>query len=361
MGCATPQPMVEPAFASRAYTPTRVALLPPDVFVVLDQLGENDPVRSAALGLAVTQQTVQAITGLLRSRGYDVDLSARWDGIVAADGTMLASRDDLGWLANGILQFANSPDGGGEGPMTPPRFVAPELAARVGWATGSDALLYLNVKGVTTSSGKRTAEILGAVFIVAIIAAVILATASSRGGGGAGSSAARGAGGGGWRGTPVIRGTPPAGAVAGVAPGRFGGTSGALPPRGGGFLPPSSGGRTYRGGPNVGVGVGVFVPLHGPTHTREGTVTHEDETFAGDELYVSMTLVSAYDGRVLWHVRDHLDLDAEDPDDIRTMVAKLMAALPARQSSPPPAAPAAAPPTAAPPAPAASPASAARP
>src|SRR5258707_960655 len=150
-GCATPGPMIEPAFGARSYTPPRIALLPPDVFVVLDQFGDNDPVASAALGQAVSAETVAAINQGLRSRGYDVDLSARWDGIVASDGTVLVGRDQLGWLANGVTQFASSPEGGGAGPMNVPAFVAPELAARAGWATQSDALLYVNVKG-----GSRT-------------------------------------------------------------------------------------------------------------------------------------------------------------------------------------------------------------
>jgi len=42
-GCGTPHPMIEPAFASRSYTPARIALLPPDVFMVYDQYGDNDP------------------------------------------------------------------------------------------------------------------------------------------------------------------------------------------------------------------------------------------------------------------------------------------------------------------------------
>jgi hypothetical protein len=338
-GCATPQPMIEPSFASRVYTPSRIALLPPDVYVVLDQVGENDPVASAALGQSVSAETVRAITQMLRSRGYDVDLSARWDGIVAQDGTVLASRDDLGWMANGILQFANSPDGGGQGTMTTPRFVAPEQAARIGWATQSDALLYLNVKGVTTTPGKRAATILGAVFIVLIVAAIIIAS-TQRGGGSRSTPTTAGAGG--WRGQPVMRGSPPAGGMAGVAGGASPARitppagSGVSPPRGRGLPPPRgpASGPVYRGGPNVGIGVGVFVPLNGPTYTHDGTVTHEDDTFAGDELYVAMTLVSAYDGRVLWHVRGNLDLDAEDPNDVRQMVESLLAGLPPRQSGP---------------------------
>src|SRR5882757_8516134 len=122
MGCATPGPMIEPAFAARTYTPLRIALLPPDVFVVVDQFGDNDPAASAALGQAVSARTVEAINQGLRSRGYDVDLSARWDGIAGPDGALLVNRDELGWLANGVAQFASSPDGGGSGAMSVPAF-----------------------------------------------------------------------------------------------------------------------------------------------------------------------------------------------------------------------------------------------
>ena len=330
--------MIEPAFAARSYTPLRIALLPPDVFVVLDQFGDNDPLASAGLGQAVSAQTVAAINQGLRSRGYDVDLSARWDGIVAPDGTLLVNRDDLGWLAGGITQFASSPEGGGGGPMTVPAFVAPEQAARVGWATQSDALLYVNVKGVTVTAGKRTAEVLAAVFIVVIVAAVILAfMASGNKGGGGGNSTplTRGSG---MRGQPVMRGAPPmAGGARAPAPGAFRGTppgGAAFAPTGRGF-PPTRGpgtGRIYGGGPHVGVGIGVgiIVPLDGPTYTHEGTVDHEDEVFAGDQVYVAMTMISAHDGRVLWHQRQSLDLDAQDPRDIDRMVHAFVDTIPLR-------------------------------
>ena len=351
-GCATPGPMIEPSFAARAYTPLRIAVLPPDVFVVVDQFGDNDPVASAALGQAVTNETVQAINQGLRSRGYDVDLSARWDGIVAPDGSLLVSRDDLGWLATGVAQFASSPEGGGSGPMTTPAFIAPELAARVGWATQSDALLYVNVKGVTVSTGKRVAQVLAAVFIVVIIAAVILALVASSKGNSRGSSPSMGRGSGsGMRGQPVMRGTPPASGMRGTPPTAFRGTpptgmrgtpSGGGPvmgPRGqGGFPPPRGGapGRYYGGGPHVGVGVAVIVPLDGPVYTHDGTVQHEDETFAGDQVYVSMTLVAAQDGRVLWHHRQSLDLDAKDPRDVDEMVQSFVGTIPLRGGLPEP-------------------------
>lgn len=339
--CATaPKPMVEPVFAARTYTPSRIALLPPDVFVILDQVGDNDPAASAALGQSLSTETVSAISGLLHSRGYDVDLSARWDGVVDSDGHLLVGRDDLGWLANSILQFENSTDGGGQGPMVPPRFVVPELAARVGWATRSDALLYVNVKGVTISNGKRAAQILGTVFIVVIVAAIILATvAQAKGGGGGVAPRGGGGGGGGWHGTPAFRGSPVGGASRFAAPTRVGPPIGSplIVPRGRGVPPPIPVGRGPvfgGGGPHIGIGVGVVVPLDGPQYTHDGTVAHEDEVYGGDDLYVAMTLVSAYDGRILWHARQHLDLDAEDPKDVDVMVQTMLGVLPARATAP---------------------------
>jgi hypothetical protein len=319
-------------------------------------VGDNDPAKSAALGQAVSAETVHLVEQALRARGYDVDLSARWDGIVAGDGSVLVSRDELGWLANGVLQFGNSPDAIGQGPMAGPRYIAPELAAKVGWATRSDAFLYVNVKGVTTTPGKRAASILAGVFIVAIVAVIVLAiVANSKGGGSGGPSPV---GGSGFRGQPVARaptsafhGTPPVGhaalmpsgggfrgapvaggAGAALAPGR-------VAPGGGGWrgpgLLPRAPGPVFAGGPHVGFGVGVIIPLDGPVYTHDGDVEHEDETFAGDELYVSMTLVSTNDGRVLWHLREPLDLDAEDQNDVARMVDSFLATLPPRGGYPP--------------------------
>ncbi|MDB4981149.1 MAG: hypothetical protein JWM82_1901 [Myxococcales bacterium] len=361
-GCATQKPLVDPVFASGAYAPARIAVLPPDVYVVLDQVGDNDDAKSAALGAAVSSQTVVAVEKALRARGYDVDLSSRWDGIVAQDGSVLVSRDELGWLANGVLQFANEEDAPDKKPAAAgapapfvSRFVAPEIAAKVGWATQSDAVLYVNVKGVDTTNGKRAASILAGVFIVVIVAAIVLAIAASSKGG-SGNSPGSGLGGGGKPvpSTSVWRGTPTGGASA-PTKGTWGGTPVASAPSGGAWrggnavarpagAPVYGGG--YGGGPHVGVGifipigpVGGPVPLVGPAETHDGAVTHEDELFAGDELYVAMTLVATYDGRVLWHARQDLDLDADDPRDVDRMVQSFLGQLPAR-GAPAPAAPA---------------------
>jgi len=348
-GCAT-QPLVDQGFAARAYTPARIAVLPPDVFVVIDQVGDNDAAQSAALGQAVSEQAVRAAEQALRARGYDVDLSARWDGIYAGDGSLLVSRDELGALANGVVAFTNSKQGDWYGPLDSPLLVTPDLAAKVGWATQSDAVLYLNVKGAVTTPGKRAASIVAGVFIVVIAAAVVLAlVASAKGGGGGGGGPAfrsagahgpavphaapaagwrgvpaGGAAGSGWRGAPAGGGWRAGGPSALAAPSaggwRGGGTPGAIP----------RGAPVYRGGPGgVGIGVNVVVPLDGAVYTHDGNVDYDDPIFAGDELYVTMTLVSTYDGRVLWHARDQLDLEANQPADIDRMVHSFLDTLPA--------------------------------
>ena len=334
-GCATaPRPAIEPAFAARTYTPIRIALLPPDIFMVLDQLGDNDPAKSEELRRQVIDQVVQLSSQAFRSRGYDLNLSARWDGVFGPDGQPLVSADELAGMADAILQFANSPAGGQEGPLAVPQIIAPELAAKIGWATQSDSLLYVNMKGVTTSNGKRTAAILGAVFIALVVVLIVLATSKSSGHGNS---------------RPIARG--PARPVAGptmrggapVASGMRGGAPIARGPvpvgRGSHFAggPPP---RYYGGGPRVGVGVGVFIPLEGPTYTHDGQVQYEDSWFGDDELFLNMTLVNASDGRVLWQVRHQFDADADDPKDIQAIVNQVVGTLPLRGDLEVPAAPA---------------------
>ena len=72
--------------------------------------------------------------------------------------------------------------------MEAPAFVAPELARRVGWATQSDALLYVNMKGVAVSPGKRTAQVVGTVLFVVVIAAIVAMLVTQKGNQSAASS-----------------------------------------------------------------------------------------------------------------------------------------------------------------------------
>jgi len=339
-GCAGPRPLIEPVFEKRTYTPAKVALLPPAVFMVYDEYGDNDPRKSWELGQAASKQTVDLIAQELGKRGYAVDLSARPDGIYDGNGQLLVSGHDMAWLSSSIVQFANSEAGGEQGPMAAPAFVAPELARRVGWATQSDALLYVNMKGVAVSPGKRTAQVLGVVFFVVIVAAIIamLVTQQKSGGKGSGlpgrSSGAggtavpgSGAGSGAAVGGQAMSGGPGAPTQAVVAPvgrGRYSGGRG--------------GGRVYHGGPRVStgvhVGIGYMVPIDSGEHVHPGPgqgpvqVQHEDEVFAGDQIWVSMTLVAAHDGRVLWHIRDSVDVEPDQPHELEAFVRRYMDLIP---------------------------------
>ncbi len=326
-GCASQRPLIDPHFAARQYTPARIALMPPDIFMVYDQMGDNDPRKSAALGVQVTEQSVQMISQALRNRGYDVDLSAARDGVHGPDGAIILGGEELGWMANSILRFTNSREGGGQGTLTAPIYLAPEVAARVGWATRSDAILYVNIKGVAQSSGKRTAQVMLFAVIVVVVLLIILAETSS--GSGQGRSTSTG------NSPRTVRAAPATSATASPSVGQPT-TGGFAAPVGHGRVPPSGGGRTY-GGSNVSVGVGVVVPLSSPTYTHEGGVIEEDEPLGGDEVYASMTLVSAKDGRLLWHLRDNFDVEPDNPRDIQRFVDRIVSTLPPSLALPAPA------------------------
>jgi len=327
-GCATTvRPQIDSGFAAGAYAPARIAVLPPDVFVVIDQVGDNDPLQAAALGQQVSAQTLQAVADALRRRGYEVDLSAGWDGIHAADGSLLVGADEMGALARSIVAFANSRDGALTGPLATPAQVAPDLAARVGWATRSGAALYVNVKGVVTTPGKQAATILAAVFIVVIVAAIILVlAASAKHGGGQTPRASSGPR------APAVGRAPPAAPIrapaAAAAPAIASRTPGRPPVSGwhGGRRPIAPiAGPVYVG---PAIGLDLVVPLDEPVYTHDGSVAYDDPMFAGDEVYVSMTLISTYDGRVLWHARQALDLEANKPADVDRMVDSFLDTLP---------------------------------
>ncbi|HEY4395679.1 MAG TPA: hypothetical protein VGP64_16525 [Polyangia bacterium] len=345
-GCATaPRPLVDSGYAARAYTPGRIAVLPPDVFVVLDQVGDDDPVKSAALGQVVGAETARAIDRSLRARGYDVDMLGRWDGVYGPDGAPVPGGEALEGLARGIIAFASSRDGARQGPTPLPPRVAPELAAAVGSAAQADAVLYVNVKGVVTTPGRQTATVLTAVFIVVIVAAIVLALASQKGGGGGrglggGAHASRPApAAGAWRAAPVGATVRPAvrpaafrpGAVSAVAVrpappvGAWRGAGRPVVVRGGPVGPVGPVGPIYVGGFG---NLNLIVPLDEPIYTHDGSVAYDDPIFAGDELYVSMTLVSTVDGRVLWHARDSLDLEANNPAHVDRMVQGFLNTLP---------------------------------
>ncbi|MBV9882728.1 MAG: single-stranded DNA-binding protein [Sphingomonadaceae bacterium] len=105
-------------------------------------------------------------------------------------------------------------------------------------------------------------------------------------------------------------------------------------PVGRGVLRPPAAGAPVRayggGGPSAFVGVGVAVPLEGPESTHDGTVEDSNDVLANDQIWVTMTLVSAADDRVLWHFRHDLDVDPAKPADVDRAVDAVLGALPLR-------------------------------
>jgi hypothetical protein len=80
--------------------------------------------------------------------------------------------------------------------------------------------------------------------------------------------------------------------------------------------------------------------------THEGAVVDEDPVFDGDQAYVTMSLVSTYDGRVLWHLRQSLDVELDDPRDVERFTRQIVDGIPPSLARPgaeptPPAVPAA--------------------
>jgi hypothetical protein len=357
-GCGTAQPRVEPAFAARTYTPGRIALLPPVVFMNYDEVGDNDPQKAAALRQQVSVETIRLVAGELKRRGYDVNVQYRWDGIFGGGGEALVSTQELARLGHSVVMFTNSEQGGEQGPVRTSAFVAPEVASKIGWATQSDAILYVNMKGRVVSPGKMAGQIIGSAAILAFFVLMILLLTQNRGGGG-GAGAPRGGGG-----APVAGGGggPTAAAVAPAAGAPT--TAAVAAPRGRGSYRGGGGGRVYRSPPrtytSVGVGVGVVVPigggggggrhaygypppgprydtveLDGPRHTHDGYVADDDEAFAGDDLHIAMTLISAHDGRVLWHVRENVDVEADQPVELEALFKRYAAHLPPSLAPPP--------------------------
>jgi hypothetical protein len=320
-GCAGPRAIVDPAFQKRTYTPARIALLPIDVFAIYDHLGDNDPEASAAIGRLASMEAAHMVSQALRRRGYDVDFSASREGVAGSDGKVLVSAQELDSFINSIARFASSDAGDSRQLVDSTERIAPELAARVGWATQSDTILYANIKGVVQSSGKRSAQVVGGFFFVAVVLAVVLLfVLEGRGGAGASVGGAapprtvRAASLNAIQPTPAQVASVP---KVGIAPSGYGRV-----------LPGVHGGRAW-GGLHTRVGVGVVVPLERPAHTHEGAVIDEDPSFGGDHIYASLTLVSAHDGRVIWHLRDDFDVELDSPDDLERFVDRTLGTLPA--------------------------------
>ena len=85
---------IDPAFAARAYTPGRIAVMPPDVFLVLDQVGDNDPTESAALASRSRRRRCSHRRPACGGAGTTSISPPPGTAFTAPDGTLLVSADE---------------------------------------------------------------------------------------------------------------------------------------------------------------------------------------------------------------------------------------------------------------------------
>ena len=195
--------------------------------------------------------------------------------------------------------------------------------------------------------GKQAASVIAALLIVFIIVAVVLIATSNKGGSGNNSPGfggrpqpiARAPGGGGWGGSPTSLPRP---VTAAPLPRP-------LPAAGaGGWRGRSSGAGAVRcaglrwGRPPGGLGYRRDrAAQRADLHPRGERRVRGSAVRAATRSTSPMTMVSTYDGRVLWHVRDHIDLEADRPQDVErlvhTFLDTLPPALPAATAAPAPA------------------------
>jgi hypothetical protein len=71
-----------------------------------------------------------------------------------------------------------------------------------------------------------------------------------------------------------------------------------------------------------------MIPVGDPVYTHEGTVADDESAFQGDDLNVSFTLVSAHDGRVLWHFRQNADVEVDNPAELDRFLRGVVATIP---------------------------------
>ena len=108
-GCASaPRPMIDSSFAARAYTPARITVLPPDVFIVVDEGGDTIPRGPRRWASRSPHKRARRSNRRCVRRGYDVDF--RWAGTASTLRTAARSSPrQLGCDRNGIVSFANQP------------------------------------------------------------------------------------------------------------------------------------------------------------------------------------------------------------------------------------------------------------
>jgi hypothetical protein len=327
-GCATPWPqgvvaVADPAFAHRSKPITTVDILPVDL-----QLWEDDPSRGEPdqLREAAESTLTWAATSALLQRGYEVRAVIDWQGDYDAPTGGRA----LAYTPDAIAATIDSLAGYGAAAARQGGLPVPYLPAHLGDNTHSDATLYIggwSFVGDTDTSGETVAEYI--VIGIIIVAVVVIAIAAAKGSGSGGGGHGGGGGGGGVHASAGAAHVAGTGIHAGVSAGRvsIGGASAVHA-----SAVHASAGYHGPSGPRVIEGVARTLDAFGriATATEERPDWYEGAPHDGHSaMYVEMTLVDNHTGLVLWHARQQFPATAAQPDEVKRVIASLIATLPA--------------------------------
>ena len=297
-GCAGTESILMQDRALGSLEIGRVDLLPVDFYLHIDDVEATDETARDRLNQEVSESIEGWTRRFLSESGYLLGNRITWAGTSGARGFVPGRVIED--MALDLLDFINDeepPEGLGDHA----RFVATDALEQLVAATSSDAVLYVNGKASVESEAKRTRKMIIAVCCFIISAAFLyLIFKQSKGSGSSGRSTA-------------------------LRPGS---------PRGGRHRPARMRAAARRPrfyGPNLHVGFYTPIFIHSDRRRPHGGYQVEEESddeLQGDRLWLSFTLVSSKDGRVLWHSRQVVNLDATDHTVIEELMAEMMQSFP---------------------------------
>ncbi len=153
--------------------PRTVALLPVDVHVVFDGMGDLEPEEEAALRKDVNERVARLLAEELPKRGYDLAATLGWEGNGDLDERAIYD------MIDGLVAHSNEVAWGGEGGGT----IDPEITRYLGAQTGAGAILYVNGRALANTEAKKVWQVvLVGVAALAVVGTVYAASRPSSGG-----------------------------------------------------------------------------------------------------------------------------------------------------------------------------------
>lgn len=271
-----------PSLATLAPAP-RLAILPIDLDVRVDGMGEIEPGELDEIRAEVVREVQRLFIEELPRRGYDVAAALDWSGNDLVDPAAIEEMVD-GLVAHANAVAWKNPPGG---------TIDPELTQYLGDNTGADTLLYVNGSALANTSAKKVWQVVLVLGVVLAVVGTVVAVGSA-------SRENRGSRGG-------------DGYVAGRS---------------------SSGTHfhysSYRrsGGPIL-VGPVIFVS-HRSHGASAAPAPHVEEPgfFDGERARMIATLVDTRTGEILWHIDEQQRIDPRDGTDLADFVNDLLEGLP---------------------------------